>query len=156
MKWVKIFSIIVTSTFIGGGSFLFWVHKNSEKQQLAHKKEQNLKAYLEHANMQNYLQNYAEAESLYRNYLDQFPTDKDAMVKLAKLLSWEKKYDEAIHLYQQILTQDPQNIQVRRQYAKVLIWNNQYPAAAMELKKTLPSLTYAKMERVGFEPTVRD
>jgi thioredoxin-like negative regulator of GroEL len=84
------------------------------------------------------LNEFSQAETLYRAYLDHFPTDQDILIKLAKLLSWEKKYNESIQIYQEILTRDPKNIQVRRQYARVLMWMGKHEEAALEMKKTLP------------------
>lgn len=90
------------------------------------------------ANINLSLKNYSEAEILYRKYIQKFPTDQNAIAKLAQLLSWRKKYEEAIQLYQYLLTKDPQNIQIQRQYAKMLIWMGKKEEGANLLKRTLP------------------
>ncbi|MFH1136839.1 MAG: tetratricopeptide repeat protein [Pseudomonadota bacterium] len=80
---------------------------------------------------------YAEAEKLYRNYLEAKSTDWAARFKLAQVLSWSKKYDQALKEYEAILKARPNDVQVRRNYALVLSWAGQHGRAAAELKKTL-------------------
>lgn len=80
---------------------------------------------------------YQKAETLYLEYLNKHPNDQSAIIKLAKLFSWEKKYGMAIELYRNFLIKHPQNVQVRRQYARVLMWMGKQEEAVEEFRKTL-------------------
>lgn len=99
--------------------------------------KRNPKITLLLANLYLVDQNYSKAEALYREYLQQVPTDQKIILQLADVLSWQKRYEEAITLYQQVLAHDPQNIQIRRHYAKILIWMGKQEEGAEELKETL-------------------
>lgn len=83
------------------------------------------------------LKDYANAETIYKNWLDKSPGDDLTKFKLAELLSWQKRYEESIRLYREILSAKPEDIQVRRKYAMVLMWMGEDDDAAQELEKTL-------------------
>lgn len=80
---------------------------------------------------------YAEAEPLYKAYLNTHPEDQAVRLRLAEMLSWQKKYDASLNEYRKILKKRPDDMQVRRRYAFVLIWAGKHSEAASELKKTL-------------------
>jgi thioredoxin-like negative regulator of GroEL len=119
---------------------LYYQSKNDEALNLLeqiplHQRGEEVKVLL--ADIHLSLQHYNEAESLYREYLQQYPEDQTSQLNLAKVLSWQKKYEPSVEIYRHLLSNDPDNIQIRRQYGRVLIWMGKYSEGTEELKKTL-------------------
>jgi len=80
---------------------------------------------------------YDKAESMYREYLGDYPDKYNVRVKLAEILSWAGDLEGSIIEYEKVLKVKPDDVQVRRKYAFVLIWSSRHSEAAAELRKTL-------------------
>lgn len=80
---------------------------------------------------------YAQAEKLFKQYLDQRPGDAAVQLKLAQVLSWDGRYKESLTLYRLLLAKSPNDRQLRRHYALVLSWDGQTEEAIKELEKSL-------------------
>ncbi len=83
------------------------------------------------------LEEFEEAELIFREHVEEYPKDHDVRVKLAEILSWTDNFKESIYHYEILLQHRPDDIQLRRQYAFVLIWDEQHERAAEELIRTL-------------------
>ena len=119
---------------------LFWAGKRGEALKILEGLDQagqDSETLLLKADLLATQKRYAEAEKLYRSYLDAKPADWAVRFKLAQILSWDKKYPPALREYEAILKARPNDIQVRRNYAFVLSWSGKHKQAAEELKKTL-------------------
>lgn len=101
------------------------------------KHNQNEENNLLIANILILLKDYSAAENILNEYLQKNPSDRKALLNLAKVLSWQGKYDSALAIYQKLLTEDPDNVQLRRHYALVLLWKGEFNSGAEELQKTL-------------------
>lgn len=102
MKWIKILSWFFLFIFIGSIFLFFWIREKDKSQNLAHKKEREWKAHVEHAHMESYLHHYAEAEKEYHQLLEINPSDINIKIDLATVLYYQGKYTEASALLKTI------------------------------------------------------
>ena len=72
---------------------------------------------------------YAAALKAYDAVLATKPSDVHALVRSARLLSWESNYAEAIRRYDRALALDPGNREAALERAKVLSWNREFDKA---------------------------
>ena len=72
---------------------------------------------------------YAEAISVYRDYLRIRPEDDDARSTFAKLLGWQGHYDEAVSVYRDILTRHPLDLEIQTALGRVLSWQKHFDEA---------------------------
>jgi tetratricopeptide (TPR) repeat protein len=122
------------------GQVLFWSGKQEEALQTLEqvpREKMDDKARTVLADLYRAQKKYAEAEALYRAYLQKHPEDWGTRLKLADLLSWNKRYRESLAQYEIILKARPDDQQVRRKYALVLSWAGRKAEAIKELRKTL-------------------
>ena len=79
--------------------------------------------------------NKEEAFKYYQLYLEKFPEDYEAKIRVAEILSWEKLYDQSIFLYREYLTKYPEENSVRLEVARMLQWKGDNAGALAELTK---------------------
>lgn len=84
---------------------------------------------LENARSLETQQQYPEAISAYRDYLQGRPEDDEARSTVAKLLGWQGHYDDAVSLYRDILTRHPLDLEVQTALARVLSWQKHFDEA---------------------------
>ena len=92
---------------------------------------------LENARSLETQQQYPQAISAYRDYLQARPEDDEARSTLAKLLGWQGHYDEAISAYRDILTRHPLDLEVQTALARVLSWQKHFDEAQQMFEAVL-------------------
>ncbi|MBN1348606.1 tetratricopeptide repeat protein [candidate division KSB1 bacterium] len=80
---------------------------------------------------------YAKAEELFRNYLQQLPEDVYAMEYLGNSLQNQSKYQEAINVYDEILKKEPNRKKLYCEQASCYKSLNQYSKARSLTDKAL-------------------
>ena len=92
---------------------------------------------------------YDQALELYEARLARNPDDVPALVRSAKLLSWQSRYVEAIARYDRALALDPRNATAGLERAKVLSWDGQLEPAVEAFRSYLanePDDTEARLD----------
>jgi tetratricopeptide (TPR) repeat protein len=89
------------------------------------------------------------ALSLYEELVADEPGDLEALLRYAKLLSWNERYDAAIERYDAILARAPQHREARLERAKVLSWSGRTAEAAEAFRKILEREPDSRPARLG-------
>jgi len=95
----------------------------------------NMEVRIYLADVLSYNQQFAEAELLYEQALEQ-KYDRQVKGKLADVLSWDGKYKESVRVYDELLAEKEER-GIRLEKARVLGWAKQYARALAEYKKIL-------------------
>lgn len=82
-------------------------------------------------------QQYPQAISAYREYLDVRPEDDEARSVFARLLGWQGHHDEAVLEYRDILTRHPLDLEVQTALARVLSWQKHFDEAQQMFEAVL-------------------
>lgn len=72
---------------------------------------------------------YREAETVYREVLQQHPDNDEVRSALARVLSWQGSHAEATTLYRAVLAGHPEDQDIRLALAQVLSWQKQFDEA---------------------------
>ncbi len=72
---------------------------------------------------------YREAETVYRELLQQHPDNDEVRSALARVLSWQGSHAEATTLYRDVLAGHPEDQDIRLALAQVLSWQKQFDEA---------------------------
>ncbi|HQY57174.1 MAG: tetratricopeptide repeat protein [Nitrospira sp.] len=72
---------------------------------------------------------YREAETVYREVLQQHPDNDEVRSALARVLSWQGSHAEAATLYRDVLADHPEDQDIRLALAQVLSWQKQFDEA---------------------------
>ena len=126
---------------IGMAKAYFWSGNNTEALKLLEslpKKQLDDEAQLAMADLYITMKDYANAETIFTDYLKIHPNDHKARLKLAQILSWLKRYDAAISHYQHLTNALPDDREIKKKYAFVLIWAGKQDQAIKELQDALP------------------
>jgi len=125
---------------IGVAKAYFWSGNNTEalkRLESLPKKQLDDQAQLAMADLYITMKNYANAETIFTDYLKTHPNDHKARLKLAQVLSWVKRYDAAISHYQYLTHALPDDREIKKKYAFVLIWAGKRDQAIRELQDAL-------------------
>ncbi|WP_020585648.1 tetratricopeptide repeat protein [Desulfobacter curvatus] len=126
---------------IGMAKAYFWSGNNTQALKLLESfppKQLDDQARLAMADLYIAMKNYADAKTIFTDYLKTHPNDHKARLKLAQLLSWMKSYDKAISHYQHLTKALPDDREIKKKYAFVLIWAGKQDQAIKELQDALP------------------
>lgn len=125
---------------IGMAKAYFWSGNNTEALKLLEsfpKKQLDDQAQLAMADLYITIKDYANAETIFTDYLKIHPNDHKTRLKLAQVLSWMKRYDAAISHYQHLTHALPDDREIKKKYAFVLIWAGKQDQAIRELQDAL-------------------
>ncbi|MDD5255226.1 MAG: tetratricopeptide repeat protein [Candidatus Omnitrophica bacterium] len=75
------------------------------------------------------------AEKIYEDIIAEDPLNKNALLWLARIKSWNQDYHASLGLYERIIVHDPDWIVPRREKARVLGWMRRYKRSIEEYKK---------------------
>jgi len=73
-----------------------------------------------------------QAAELYADYLTMMPSDTNARLNYARVLSWDRRYDESQRQYQMVLRDLPDRPDLRLEYAQTLEYGQDYVPALHE------------------------
>jgi len=93
---------------------------------------------------------FGEAIPLLREELRADPTNDDARLLLARVLSWNRQYDASLAEYRILLDRHPNNAQARAGYARVLSWSGRYAESIREYRIAIASDSTNLETRVGY------
>jgi Flp pilus assembly protein TadD len=82
---------------------------------------------------------YADRIRFYEDQLGKDPSNKEALLELAKFYSYNQDYTLAANLYKSYLSNYPNDYEVRYQLAQILMWQNNLCEAAEESDKLIKS-----------------
>lgn len=80
---------------------------------------------------------YEKAAEYYRNYLQKNPSDLDARLDYAKILSWIKSYGAAADQFKRYLDSRPGEVPAILGLADVYAWSGEHKLAEAQLKRVL-------------------
>jgi len=92
-------------------------------------KEERVAAMIGQAQGSANAQNYAEAVHRYHEALTIDPDNRDAALRLARVLSWSKSYGDSVRAYDDVLAKHPADLTAQTERARVLSWQKRYPEA---------------------------
>lgn len=126
---------------IGMAKAYLWSGNNTEAMNLFEsfpQKQLDDQARLAMADLYITMKAYANAETIFTDYLKTHPNDHKTRLKLAQVLSWMKRYDASISHYQLLIHALPDDREIKKKYAFVLIWAGKREQAIRELQNVLP------------------
>ncbi len=82
---------------------------------------------------------YADRIRFYEEQLSKDPTNKKALLELAKFYSYNKDYTLAVNLYKSYLLNYPNDYEARYNLAQILMWQNDLCEAAMAAEGLIKS-----------------
>jgi len=82
---------------------------------------------------------YVDRIRFYEDQLGKDPSNKEALLELAKFYSYNQDYTLAANLYKSYLSNYPNDYEVRYQLAQILMWQNNLCEAAEESDKLIKS-----------------
>ncbi len=82
---------------------------------------------------------YADRIRFYEEKLSKDPSDKEALLELAKFYSYNQDYTLSANLYKSYLSKYPNDYEVRYKLAQILMWQNNLCEAAEEADKLIKS-----------------
>ena len=80
---------------------------------------------------------YTAAVHLYHQVLEAQPQNQQAMLQIARVLSWARDYPESVAQYEQVLQIAPGNVQARLERARVLSWSQKFDVSIREYEQVL-------------------
>jgi len=93
---------------------------------------------------------YTTSITDYRKVLELAPTNQEASLRLARVLSWAKQYDASIDQYGRVLgEQKAQNFQTRLERARVLSWAQKYDASIHEYETLFAELGSTSVDGIS-------
>ncbi len=93
---------------------------------------QDLAVRMELVSIYSALEDFAAAENLIREMLQENPSDRGFQLKLAELLTWEKRYDESERIYRELLAQNPYDVDIRISLAETMTWAGEADLSLVE------------------------
>lgn len=82
-------------------------------------------------------QDFSSQIDKYKKELRENPDNIDAMIQLARNLSWSGRLDESVDQYKEVLKRNPDNIEAQIGLATVYSWQKKYSESTRMLKKIL-------------------
>ncbi len=97
---------------------------------------------------------HARALALYDEVLAADPSNLHALVRSARLLSWERRFDEAIRRYDRAAALAPSDRAIRLERARVLSWSRRFAEAEPAFRQLLEGDSGDRDARLGLARTL--